>query len=263
MDLRSLALAELEAGAEKPYFDEDADREAAAGYYGDVDPNEDGALAHLLEQTHRDRPRYSPATELYPWVDLQPDRKVRSIYTQEEFDPKELIEEAVRIEERRESLRVTAASEAAVEELEPYNCEHVVCQSWFDHAEPMRGDLHHLFTCERKCNSFRGNAPYTDFPDYLEVVRESCGKRETDTFEPAAGKGAVARATFYFLLRYPAQRPYSEAAIATLLEWHGSEPLSEYERHRNAAIFERQGNRNPFIDHPDWAPRICVRRKPV
>jgi endonuclease G len=96
---------------------------------------------------------------------------------------------------------VTAASEAAVEELEPFNCEHVVCQSWFDHAEPMRGDLHHLFTCERKCNSFRGNAPYTDFPNYLEVVRESCGKRETDTFEPAAGKGAVARATFYFLLR--------------------------------------------------------------
>ena len=189
MDLRSQALAELAAAEEKPYLDDDADREAATGFYGDVDPEQDGALAQLVEHTHRDRLRYSPAKELYPWVDLQPDRMVRSIYTQEEFDPKELIEEAARIHERREALRVTAASEAAVEELEPYNCEHVVCQSWFDHAEPMRGDLHHLFACERKCNSFRGNAPYTDFPDYLEVVRESCGKKETATFEPAAGKG--------------------------------------------------------------------------
>ena len=55
--------------------------------------------------------------------------------------------------------------------------------------------------------------------DYLEVVRETCGKKETDLFEPAAGKGAVARATFYFLLRYPELRPYSDGAIATLLRW--------------------------------------------
>ena len=45
-------------------------------------------------------------------------------------------------------------------------------------------------------------------------------------------------------------------AIATLLQWHEAEPVSEYERHRNAAIFERQGNRNPLIDHPEWASRI-------
>jgi endonuclease I len=256
MELRVKALEKLAAGEGKPYLDEPADRVAADGYYADVDPDGPDAVARLLQETHHERPRYSPATELYPWIDLQPDRNVRSIYTQDEYDPAELIEEAARIHEQRESLRATAASEAAVEELEPYNCEHVVCQSWFDHAEPMRGDLHHLFTCERKCNSFRGNAPYTDFPDYLEVVRESCGKKETALFEPAAGKGAVARATLYFLLRYPELRPYDDQAITTLLEWHEAEPVSEYERHRNAAIFERQGNRNPFIDHPEWAVRI-------
>ena len=75
-------------------------------------------------------------------------------------------------------------------------------------------------------------------------------------FEPAAGKGAVARATFYFLLRYSELRPYSDEAIATLLQWHDAEPVAEYERHRNAGIFERQGNRNPLIDHPEWASRI-------
>jgi len=255
MDVLSRALGELAASADKPYFDAEADGQAAEQYYAGLEPDA-AQLGTLLAETHRDKPHYSPATELYAWVDLQPDRKVRSVYTLEEFDPAELIEEAARTHERRDALRVTAASEDAVEELEPYNCEHVVCQSWFDHAEPMRGDLHHLFTCERKCNSFRGNAPYTDFPDYLEVVRESCGKKETDLFEPANGKGAVARATFYFLLRYPALKAYSGDAIATLLRWHDAEPVTEYERHRNAAVFERQGNRNPFVDHPEWAQQV-------
>ena len=191
---------------------------------------------------------------------------LRSVYTEEEFDPQKLIEEAAEIETQRASFRVeeigergTAdeSTEALLEKLHPYNCEHVVCQSWFKHHEPMRGDLHHLFTCERKCNSFRGNSPYVDFPDYLEVVREACGKREPAGFEPWRQKAPVARATLYFLLRYPALGVYTEESLALLLDWHESAPVSEYERHRNAAIFEKQGNRNPLIDHPDWARRIA------
>jgi endonuclease I len=54
------------------------------------------------------------------------------------------------------------ASQAQVEEALPFNCEHVVPQSWFGKAEPMRGDLHHLFACESRCNSFRGNTPFTE-----------------------------------------------------------------------------------------------------
>ena len=42
-----------------------------------------------------------------------------------------------------------------------------------------------------------------------------------------------------------------------LLAWHEERRRStSYERHRNQAIFEMQGNRNPLIDHSDWAPRI-------
>jgi endonuclease I len=125
----------------------------------------------------------------------------------------------------------------------------------------MRGDLHHLFACESGCNSFRGNIPFYDFPDYEEAVREACGKREENRFEPSAGKGAVARATLYFLLRYPGEinrtsREYTEDRIETLLEWHKREPPTRYEKHRNAAIQEKQGNRNPLIDFPEWAERI-------
>src|SRR4051812_29409698 len=253
-ELLRVALAEHAAAQERPYFDEESDRAAAEQYYAGIEPEYE-ALSKLLESTHREQPRYSPAVELYPWVDLQPDGKIRSLYTEEEYEPEQLIEDAARTHDRRESLRA-GKDEATVEELAPYNCEHTVCQSWFEHAEPMRGDLHHLFACERKCNSFRGNTPYTDFPDYLEVVREACGKSESRGFEPWRGKGPAARGTLYFTLRYPKLGIYSDEALETILGWHEAEPVSEYERHRNAAVFERQGNRNPLIDHPDWASEI-------
>ena len=271
MELLRQALTELAAAKQRKYLDEKADRKAAADYYSDLDPDAKAralytALSRLLEKTHRVQPRYSPADELYPWIDLQPDGVLRSIYTEEQFDPQKMIEEAAKIETQRTSFRVAnvgdrgtadASAEALVEKLHPYNCEHVVCQSWFEHHEPMRGDLHHLFTCERHCNSFRGNSPYVDYPDYLEVVRESCGKREDAGFEPWRQKAPVARATLYFLLRYPKLGVYSDESLELLLDWHETTPVSKYERHRNAAIFEKQGNRNPLIDHPDWARRIA------
>jgi endonuclease G len=122
----------------------------------------------------------------------------------------------------------------------------------------MRGDLHHLFACEPACNSFRGNIPYFDFPDFEEAIRDECGKRDGTRFEPGAAKGIVARATLYFLLRYPGniKRSYDAARLATLLSWHSSHPVTDYERHRNMAIFEKQGNRNPLIDNPEWATEI-------
>ena len=111
------------------------------------------------------------------------------------------------------------------------------------------------------CNSFRRNIPYFDFADFEEVIREACGKREENKFEPTSGKGAVARATLYFLLRYPGEinrtsQEYELDRLETLLGWHQSNPVTDYERHRNMAIFEQQGNRNPLIDFPEWEPKI-------
>jgi endonuclease I len=74
------------------------------------------------------------------------------------------------------------------------------------------------------------------------------------------GKGKVARATFYFLVRYAGQfeNMYDdvEDAMETLLDWHERSEVTKHELHRNQAIFEIQGNRNPFIDHPEWARKI-------
>ncbi|HEX8456080.1 MAG TPA: endonuclease [Pyrinomonadaceae bacterium] len=275
------ALADLEDAPNKKYYDEPADIKARDAYY---EGRPDGLgpaefyrwLNDLLTQTHKKKLAYKPNVQVYPWVDLhegQPQPKLKSIYSGKEFDPAEFIESDFRIEQERLRIRESLLREAtfstvgAQEQLDllestlPYNCEHVVPQSWFGKKEPMRGDLHHLFACESGCNSFRGNIPYYEFDDFEETVREACGKREELRFEPSAGKGAVARATLYFLLRYPGEinatkKEYTPDRIEMILGWHKNFKVTRYERHRNAAIHEKQGNRNPLIDHPDWADEI-------
>jgi endonuclease I len=281
------ALAELNSAPTRPYYDEDTDSAARTAYYAGVD---DGAsppdlyrtLSELVTRTHTNKPAYRPSVRVYPWVDLRDDLRLRSIYSGKDLDPETLIQEDFRIErERATRLAERTAAEALVpgrleEELDlleaalPYNCEHVVCQSWFAKHEPMRGDVHHLFACEPNCNSFRGNTPYFQFPPAPEVVRADCGRREPTKFEPGNARGTVARAALYFLLRYPHVlvpealtkegftgdlRQLLSERIDTLLAWHAAEPVTVYERHRNAAVFELQGNRNPLIDLPEVAAR--------
>lgn len=272
------ALVNLAAFSARPYYDEAADLTARDAYYAGLHAGNPTALrlalTQRLESTHERRPAYKPMRLLYPWVDLQPDEKLHGIYSGKGFTPEELMEADAAVEAARigrwqefmlhESAPGPEALEAELDLLEaslPFNCEHVVPQSWFAKKEPMRGDLHHLFTCEPPCNSFRGNIPYFDFPDFDEVVMHGCGRREPGKFEPSKGKGPVARATLYFLLRYPGKigdeaRELQRAGLELLLNWHRDNPVGIYEQHRNAAIAEMQGNRNPLIDHPEWAEQI-------
>lgn len=41
--------------------------------------------------------------------------------------------------------------------------------------------------------------------------------------------------------------------LVDLLRWHAEDPVDEKEILRNEAVYTYQGNRNPFIDHPEWA----------
>ena len=273
------ALAELERSRTRKYYDEAQDSADRDQYYADVPDNLEPAelyqqLSTLLDDTHVSQPKYKPSKHVYPWVDLQPNRKLRSIYSGIEYDPEEIIREDFRIDQERtarlQEKMLTESffgAERIAEEMDlleaalPYNCEHVVPQSWYEKREPMRGDIHHLFACESGCNSFRGNTPYFDFSDFEEAVREECGMRIGNKFEPTAGKGTVARAVLYFLLRYPGEinrtaQEYEADRIETLLTWHRENEVTTYEKHRNMAIFKSQGNRNPLIDHPEWADRI-------
>ena len=106
-------------------------------------------------------------------------------------------------------------------------------------------------------------------------------------------RGDVARAVMYMAIRYEGGRdpatqqsepdleltddrsrivitsasPAYMGLLSTLLAWHQADPPDAAERERNEVIYNFQGNRNPFIDHPEWAsaglfasatPATCV-----
>jgi endonuclease I len=95
----------------------------------------------------------------------------------------------------------------------------------------------------------------------IKRIEEACGKADEGLFEPENGKGTVARAMLYFLIRYPDQieQDYKEKINnELLLDWHQKFSPTLYEKHRNQAIYEIQGNRNPFIDFPEKMNHLIV-----
>jgi endonuclease I len=55
------------------------------------------------------------------------------------------------------------------------------------------------------------------------------------------------------LIQITSSSPAYMGLLSTLLQWHQADPPNAQERERNEVIFSFQGNRNPFIDHPEWA----------
>lgn len=148
-----------------------------------------------------------------------------------------------------------------------WNREHVWPQSkgWFK-TNGAGSDLHHLRPEDPKVNSTRGNKKFG------EIKAESDAKRVQlstangggyidcyvagDYFEPQdEAKGDVARIIFYLMTRYSESDSYTFTAVAQskemLIKWHLQDPVDDLERHRNEAAYKIQGNRNPFIDHPE------------
>ena len=41
-----------------------------------------------------------------------------------------------------------------------------------------------------------------------------------------------------------------------MLRWHASSAVADWERARNDAVCAAQGNRNPFVDHPELVTRV-------
>ncbi|MEA5429248.1 endonuclease [Arcicella lustrica] len=273
------SLNEIKKNKNNEYYDETLDKEKISNYYGTIPSGLSGNklfdfLSKLVNTTHNTILSYNPSQYLYPWVDLQPDKKtILNIYSGDTSTPEALIKSDFEANQKvlesfykefplTESFEsnMTIDEEFFLESLENnqgFNCEHVVPQSWFGKKNPMKGDLHHLYSCTPNCNSFRGNIPYYEYSDWEEKVMDNCGNREDNGFEPKEGKGKVARATLYFLIRYPKViSRYSIQDIQTLLAWHINEPPTIFEKHRNFAIQELQGNRNPFIDFPKLATKV-------
>lgn len=144
------------------------------------------------------------------------------------------------------------------------NTEHTWPQSKFVHHErsAQKTDLHHLFPSQNKANSYRANMIFAEV-EGNKGLGHNCetskrGKAEgtnIDAFEPPENhKGNVARALFYFSIRYKAVIGQVEEAY--LREWNELDPPNDAEKKRNDLIEDFQGNRNPFIDDPELANKI-------
>lgn len=143
------------------------------------------------------------------------------------------------------------------------NCEHTWPQSRFNSNEDrftQKGDLHHLFPVDSRSNSSRSNI---DFGDVNGEPLTNCprSKRGDDlntnstSFEPPKEhKGNVARALFYFSVRY--RISIDDIEEAYLKEWNRVDPVDQAEKSRHEQIYQIQGNRNPFIDDSTLADQI-------
>lgn len=144
------------------------------------------------------------------------------------------------------------------------NTEHTWPQSKFSSQfskNTQKTDLHHLFPTFSRINSQRGNLPFADVSDDSDLFCEESRLGQPLTlgvgryFEPPSEhKGNVARAMFYFSIRYksaidPVQEYY-------LREWHLEDSVDEEEKLRNEKIFTHQKNRNPFVDFPHLVKEI-------
>lgn len=159
-----------------------------------------------------------------------------------------------------------------------YNREHVWPQSAFNSASPMVSDLFHIYPTDGKVNGERSNYTFGNVGGtvYFASMNGSelgicspCGSFSGVAFEPIDDyKGDIARSIFYMSTRYYTEdASWTAAAFANkaelyqwaidlLLSWHHLDPVSAKETNRNNAVYSIQNNRNPYIDHPEWADSV-------
>jgi endonuclease I len=155
-----------------------------------------------------------------------------------------------------------------------YNREHIIPQSIFNSASPMVADAHFITPTDGKVNSQRSNYPHGNVssPSWTSLNGSKLGTSAVSgytgtVFEPINEfKGDVARMYFYFATRYEntvseysysmfngtSNQVFTTAFLNLLKTWHTNDPVSPREIARNNAIYARQGNRNPYIDHPEY-----------
>ncbi len=127
-------------------------------------------------------------------------------------------------------------------------------------------DLHHLRPANPSINSSRGNKPFG--------LASSAYWDPTMSNSPYDFRGEAARCMFYMEVRYdgadsatsnlrlvngfPSTNQMGD--LSYLLDWHYDEAPSTRERRRNHLVYSfednplyAQGNRNPFVDHPEFA----------
>lgn len=132
------------------------------------------------------------------------------------------------------------------------NAEHTWPKSKGAGKKPAVSDLHHIFPANSEVNSIRSSYPFcevskTQWTNNMSSLGNA--PRIGTCFEPPTEhRGEVARAMFYFAVRY--NQDISPAEEKWLRKWHNDDPVDQNEIDRNSEILKIQGNSNPFIDQP-------------
>ncbi len=166
-----------------------------------------------------------------------------------------------------------------------YNREHSLPKTYFGgiDAVPMSHDVHFIVPTDGYTNSKRGDYPYGEVStatwtskNGTKVGPSKVPGYNGSVFEPINEfKGDFARMALYFVTRYEDKlTSFSQYQTASspldgsknrglqlwylnlMLKWSEQDPVSQKEIDRNNASYTFQGNRNPFIDHPEWIEAI-------
>ncbi len=151
-----------------------------------------------------------------------------------------------------------------------FNREHVTPKSWMP-TTPVNSafeasDYINLFPVKASVNTKRSNRPTGEVVNQTWSDMDS--KYGTDqnndlVFEPKESiKGNLARANFYEIVTYDGKSGSwafnnllsygNQQDVAQLVQWHQQDPPDNFEIARNEYLYKIQGNRNPFIDFPEW-----------
>lgn len=153
-----------------------------------------------------------------------------------------------------------------------WNTEHTWAKSHGFKSEGLRpySDLVHLRVTECQINSTRSSKGFSEVSGSADSYGNVSG---SNFFEPRdCVKGDVARIMMYMDVRYNGDSDSDNITLtlvngststssgtgkfgdlSTLLKWHVQDPVDDLERRRNDILLESQGNRNPFVDHPEYA----------
>ncbi len=237
-----------------------------AGYYSTCEGKSGKALLQQLEKVvgPHTTVSYDGLMDLYKTSDARPNGTVWDMYSTKEF-----------------SFGSKCGNYKKVGDC--YNREHSFPKSWFDDAKPMYSEAFHIYPTDGKVNGQRSNYPYgecangTTLPGSGSV--KALGKLGKCTFPGYSGKvfepddeykGDFARSYFYMCAAYNSRFAswhsdmlagnnypgFKSWAVELLLKWHRQDPVSKKELDRQEAVYARQKNRNPFIDHPELAEHI-------
>ena len=169
--------------------------------------------------------------------------------------------------EKGDILLLYTSYSATMSQWNGWNREHVWPQSLGGGNTTGGGaDLHHIRPSDAGVNSSRGNKKYgesgsgaTEKYGTNPAVGYLGGTYNSTYFEPNDDvKGDVARICLYVYVRWNSSWGADSItdvfqSIDVLLEWCALDPVDTWEMGRNEVVQDIQGNRNVFIDYPEYA----------